>query len=127
MRVDERLLIEVSEPRLGCKRVGDNVNAVDEGGPGRGPEQPAQHSERRRLAGAVRAQKSEHLAAHRLEADAINRGDYAVALDQLSRIDGRIGSVEKRHYGQVTGVTRPFIESGEPTTGSTQNGNRVRS
>src|SRR5215218_1574240 len=51
--------------------------------------QPVDHLHRRRLAGAVRAEEAEALAALHVEVDAVDRDDAAVGLAQAARVDGR--------------------------------------
>src|SRR5256884_7046012 len=67
-----------------------DVDARHGGAPRGWPQQRAQHADRRRFPGAVRAEESEDLTGHDCEVDAANRLDLAVALDQLLGRDRRL-------------------------------------
>src|SRR5207245_11192728 len=54
----------------------------------RRPDQPEQHPQRRRLAGAVRPEVAEHVAALDRQVDVVDRDDLAVPLDEAARLDG---------------------------------------
>ena len=83
VRVHERFFVEVTEPGLGLERPRVNVEPVDEGPPRRRRQQTAEHAQRRRLSSAVRSEKAHDLPARHLEADAVDRLDHAVGLDEV--------------------------------------------
>jgi hypothetical protein len=64
----------------------DHIEAVDERGPRRRRQQRHQHPDERRLAGAVRSQKSEDLPFLNGEADAVDGGELAELLDDLLNV-----------------------------------------
>src|SRR5581483_7074385 len=71
-------------------RAGEHRVAPEElGAPGRRPDQPEQHSQRRRLAGAVRPEIAEDVAALDRQVDTVDRDELSVALDETPRDDGR--------------------------------------
>ena len=73
--VDERPIGNEAERRLGGLGLGRHVVAVDDDAPGGRLQQPRNHPQRRRLAGAVRAEEAVDLARRDVEADAVDRGE----------------------------------------------------
>src|SRR6202011_211798 len=61
VRVDERLLVKVSQHRLRAQRVGENVDPLDQRSSRGGGEQAAEHAQGGGFTRAVRAQKPEDL------------------------------------------------------------------
>src|SRR2546425_6474465 len=72
------------DPPLDAGRIGENVDAGDRGRAGIGAPQALEDLDRRRLAGAVRAEEPEHLAGLDVEADTADGLDLAVALSKVS-------------------------------------------
>ena len=68
--VEREALRHVADPPLDPFGIARDVDAADRRGPGRRLQQPAQHADGRRLAGAVAAEEAEDLAARDVEADA---------------------------------------------------------
>ena len=60
--VDERPIGNEAERRLGVLRLRREIVTIDEHAPGRRLQQPGDHPQRRRLAGAVRAEEAVDLA-----------------------------------------------------------------
>ena len=61
-----------------------------------GRSQALEDLDRRRLAGAVRAEQAEDLAGRDVEVDPVDRPDVAVLLDQTADPDDRVGT-DRRH------------------------------
>ena len=79
-------------------------------------QQRAQHLDRRRLAGAVRAEEAERLAARDVEVDAAHRLDVAEALDEAADRDRRARSrgvllvaAVGEHHGRARGGRRRAV------------------
>ena len=90
IEVERELLAHVAEPvlpALGVLRDVDAAEARDAAGGRR--QQPREHADRRRLAGAVRAEEAEDAAARDVEADLVHGGEVAEpAGDVAHRDDG---------------------------------------
>ena len=63
------------------------IDAGDRDLAGRRAQDPGDHAQRRRLAGAVGAEKAEQLAARHFEVDRVHRGEAAVALGEPAKAD----------------------------------------
>src|SRR5205814_6167495 len=70
--VQRKFLRHVADPPLDRFRVAADVNAADDGRSGGRLEQPAQHADGCRLAGAICAEKTEDLSTLDVEADAVD-------------------------------------------------------
>ena len=69
----------------------DDIEPDEPGGAGRRAEQRRQDPDRRRLAGAVRAEEAEEAAPLHAERHAVDRADIAlVHLDQVAHVDDRV-------------------------------------
>ena len=84
--VDERPIGDESERRLRELRLRGDVVPVDHDAAGGRLQQPGDHAERRRLSRAVRAEEAVNLSRLDVEADAVDRGELAVLLDEI--VDG---------------------------------------
>ena len=85
--VDEGTIRNEPQRRLGGFGRDGQVVAVDQDVPGGRLQQAGDHANGGGLAGAVRTEKPVNLARLHLEADAIDRGERAVALDETSDRD----------------------------------------
>ena len=72
------------------------------------------HPHRRRLAGAVRAEEAERLAALKVEVDRVDRSELAEALDKPACLDQRF-SVPTGHLPKATGRRRGAAPSWSST------------
>ena len=86
--VEAEALAHVADPPLHALGVLRDVDAEHEAGAGGGGEQAAQHADRRRLAGAVRAEEAEDLALVHAERDPVDGHEGAEALGELADLDG---------------------------------------
>src|SRR5678816_1089373 len=69
------------------------------------PQQTAEHADRRRLAGAVRAEEAVDRRARNVEAHVIDRGQLAEAPRQIAGADGRSGFRARVHLSLSASVT----------------------
>ena len=86
--VDERAIGD--EPELGSSRRSDssiNIDPADVDRAARRAEDAGDHPQRRRLPGAVGAEKSEQLAFRHFEVDAVDGGEAAVPLGDVRELD----------------------------------------
>jgi hypothetical protein len=90
--VQGRLLEHEADRSTDPGLVANDIVSVDDRRAGRGPEQRAQHPDRRRLAGAVGAEEAEHLTLPDLEGHALDCFQLAIAPEQASRLDHRAAS-----------------------------------
>jgi hypothetical protein len=88
--------------------VGDDVEATDARGPGRGPGQGAEHVDRRALAGAVGAEEAEDLARRDRERHAAHGVDLAVGLGEVVDVDGGL-RVETHARHNIATVTKILL------------------
>ncbi len=79
--IERRLLKDDAEQAQGRHRIAAHVVAHDLDAAGIGDEQPGKELEEGGLAGAVRAEQGDELAGRRPEADAVDRANRAVGLD----------------------------------------------
>ena len=86
--VEAEALAHVPDPPLHALGVLRDVHAEHEAGAGGRPEQPAQHADRRGLAGAVRAEEAEDLALVHGERDPVHGLEGPEVLAQLADLDG---------------------------------------
>ena len=77
----------IRQPSMGGDRVATAVQTEDLRPAGTRVDQPEQEPDRRRLAGAVRAEYAEHLTGRNLEVEVTQRGDVAVVLGQPESAD----------------------------------------
>ena len=89
IRVEARALDEARDAVERPRAVDERVAAEELRVPSRRPDQPEHHPQRRRLAGAVRAEVAEDVAALDRQVDAVDRDDLAVALDEPACLDRR--------------------------------------
>ena len=87
VRVDRQVLRDVADRRLRLGRPDVDRAAGHEHLAAVAAEQPADHRDRRGLAGAVRAQQPVGLARCDREADAVDRGPLAVPLAQITALE----------------------------------------
>ena len=85
--VQRELLRHVADAPLHFFRIAAHVDAIDHRRSRRRLQQPAHHADGRRLAGAVRAEKSEDLSALDGEADAIDGGERAELAREIAHED----------------------------------------
>src|SRR5690606_25800870 len=88
--IEAELLRHVADRRLDARGRARDVVPGDEGPPRGRREQAAQHADGRRLAGAVRAEIAEDLAAPDLEGDVAHRDEGAEALAEIAHLDDRV-------------------------------------
>ena len=89
IRIEARALDETGHPVQSTRSVDQRV-AAEETRPAVGrPDQPEQHPQRGRLAGAVRAEVAEDVASVDRQVDVVDGDDVAVALDQSLRFERR--------------------------------------
>src|SRR6185503_12099397 len=115
--VEREALRHVADAPLHSLWILRHVHAADGGGPRRRLEQPAQHADRRRLAGAVAAQEAEYLAAADVEGHVVHGDELAEAPRQPADVDRRLsrrslgeGGLSRRSlggggFGRSLGVT----------------------
>ena len=89
LRVHRRRLEADPDPRLQLVGAGGDVDAEDHRLTAIGAAEALQDLDRRGLAGAVRPQQAEDLAAGDVEVDAVHRDEVAVVLDQAADADDR--------------------------------------
>ena len=82
-----RALRQVAELRFRQPRVLEHVHAGDAGAAGVGLQEAGEHLHGRRLAGAVGAEKAQHLALLHAERDAIDGDDLAEPLLEVVSLD----------------------------------------
>jgi hypothetical protein len=85
--VDRRVLAGEADPRPQRSRVVDHVETGDPGATAVGREERGQDPDRRRLAGAIRAQQAEHGAGLDRQVDPAQRLDVLVGLTQPTGLD----------------------------------------
>ena len=85
--VEADLVGQVADPALDRERLAHRVVAEHARLPVRDVAQAEQHQDGRGLAGAVRAEQPENLAARDRERDALDDGDPVVALGEVLRLD----------------------------------------
>jgi len=96
--IDARLLHRKADAPAHLDRVTDDVEAGHAGMPARWPDQGAEHPDRGRLAGAVRAEYSERLAGPNAQRDAAHRfGAVGIGLGQVVEHDRVAGSAPGRN------------------------------
>ena len=91
----------------GCRSRGRCPAAV-------GPEQPADHADRRRLAGAVRPEEADDLAFATLEVDVVDDRLVAEALGQPVHVDDRCAAAAFMTRPRSVGATSTGWPSGRP-------------
>ena len=91
--VDGGVLAGEPDARLGPHRLGDHVDAVDEGPPGVGLDQRREDAHGGGLAGAVGPEHAEHLGPFDAEVDAVERLGLAEPLHQALGQHGRFAHV----------------------------------
>ena len=87
VRVEVRLLRHVADPPLVCRGIVRLADAVEQNRSAARLEQADHHVDGRALAGSVRAQVADHLAAADREADVVDREVATVALRQRSNVE----------------------------------------
>ena len=87
VRVERRRFRQIAGPALGLDRLVEDVEARDDGFALGGRHEAGEDAHRRRLAGAVRAEEAEDLAALDAEADVVDRRDAAVAFREVLDLD----------------------------------------
>jgi hypothetical protein len=100
--VDGRVLPGEADPAAQLHGVADDVEPGNADGAGVGLEQRREHADRRRLAGAVGAQQSEHAARWRREVDPVQGPDVAEGLHQAGHVDRRLARFHALHGRQAT-------------------------
>src|SRR6059036_3496169 len=103
------LLSHVPDPLLDLLGRDGDVESRDQRRPGGRLEQPAQHADRRRLAGAVRTEQAEDFARLDAEGEGIDRGERAEAPREVAGLDGGLNHGSSG-ISTVTGMpafTRP--------------------
>ena len=78
---------QVADPALDRERFAHRIMTEHPRGAGRNLGQPEQHEDRRRLAGAIRAEQAEDLPARHRERHVVDRRRPVVALGQALRVD----------------------------------------
>ena len=93
--VERRRLGQIAGAALGLDRLLDEIEAGHDGGALGGRHVAGEHAHGRGLAGAVRAEKAEDLAAFDREADVVDGGEGAVPLGEVLDLDhvGRLREV----------------------------------
>ena len=86
--VERKPLRHVADPALDAFRIAPDVDAADRGRAAGRLEQPAQHADRRRLAGAVAAQEPEDLALLHVERQIVDRDELAEPAGEMADGDG---------------------------------------
>jgi len=86
--VERRVLEHQADVPADLVALTGDVEAAHAGGAGGGPRERAEHVDRRALAGAVRAEEAEDLAASDREGHATDGLDLAVGLDEVLDLDG---------------------------------------
>src|ERR1051325_906164 len=84
--VDERPVGDESELALGADRIDGDGDIADVDRAAGGTKNAGDHPERGRLAGAVRSEEPEQLAAWDVEIDRVHRGERAVALGEVREV-----------------------------------------
>src|SRR5438445_543978 len=86
--VDNRVLEDDAADATSLERLAHDVEAAEAGGAAGGGDRGREHADRRRLAGAVRAEQAEHLAGGDLEVDLLDGLDAArIGLAELAPLD----------------------------------------
>ncbi len=88
--VERELLRHVADARLHAVGVLHDVDAVDGGRSLARREQATEHPDRRRLAGAVRAEESEDAPSRHLEVEVIDGDEVAEPTHEAAALDGEI-------------------------------------
>src|SRR5262249_7384394 len=97
--VEREALRHVADAPLDAFRIARDVDAADRRGARRRHEQPAEHADRRRLAGAVAAEEAEDFAAVHVERHAVHRDEVADPARQSADAD-RVASFRRRSGGR---------------------------
>ena len=84
VRIGGRALGKVADVPLGGDRLRRDVVAANDRGAGGGREKTGDHLHRRRLAGAVRAEKTQHLALRHRKGDIVDGNERAEIFDEMS-------------------------------------------
>ena len=92
LRVEREFLRHVADVLARRCACGAQVEPGDAQGARRGRKQPAQHAEGRGLAGAVRAEKTEDLAAPDPETDVVDGGEGAEPAHEVAHLDFDLGA-----------------------------------
>ena len=87
VRIERRRFGKIPGAALRLDRLIEHVEARDDGFAVRGRHIARQNPHRRRLAGAVRAEEAENLAALDSEADVVDRRHFAVAFREVLNLD----------------------------------------
>src|SRR5688572_5025610 len=87
--VERESLRHIADAALDGLGIRADINPVDQRLAGRGPEQPAQHSDRRGFSRAVAAEKPEHFAAADIERHVVDRGERAKGSAERVDVNGR--------------------------------------
>ena len=115
VRVERRALRQVAEapaaPR-GARRT--RRGRAPSPCPPVGDDEAGQDAHRRRLAGAVRPEKADHLAAADLEAHLVERAERPESLGQLVRVDHHVGS----HPTSGSSKKKLGLRSAHPSDGT---------
>ncbi len=90
VRIGRRTLRQIADALLCGDGLGRDVMTAHDRGPAGRSEKTGDHLHRRRLAGAVRAEKTEHLAARDGERDVVDRLKRAEMFDQVSYLQHRL-------------------------------------
>ena len=85
--IDERPVGNKAGDRLGLLRVGHDVMAVEQNLARGGFEDAHHDADRRRLAGAVGAEKAEDFTGRHFEIESVDRGELAVVLGQVDELN----------------------------------------
>src|SRR5207302_1146113 len=89
IRIEPWPLDEARHASQGFRPVDERIAAKELGRARSRPDQAEQHTQRRGLAGAVRAEKAEDVTPVHGEIDAVDGDDLSVALDESPRDDWR--------------------------------------
>jgi hypothetical protein len=89
VRIGGRAFRQIADFALRRERLLADIVAADDRRPGGRREEAGDHLHRRRFAGAVGAEKSQHLAALDLEGNAVDRHERAKMLDELTDLQHR--------------------------------------
>ena len=93
--VHEGAVGDEPEPHLGRQRIDVDVVAAQQHASLRGPQDPGDHPERRRLAGPVRPKAAVEDAARHVQADVVHRDEAAVELGQVLQADHSTSSFSR--------------------------------